>query len=159
MCLRVPLPEVGSHLRSTANRMMSRRPSQNCGTDRPSRLSTTVVRSGDAVRLERRQNTERNRQGDGERHARADEIKRHRQPFKHDLGDRPMLPQALAEIEAGDIGEEIEKIGVERTIESEAAGRTGHVETAELSIGRIAATGSPITRVTTKTTIVTPSTT
>src|SRR5258708_7051648 len=43
--LTSPLPEVGSHRKSTANSRMRSRPNQNCGTDRPMRLSTTVMRS------------------------------------------------------------------------------------------------------------------
>ncbi len=76
----------------------------------------------DAAGLERSEDAERDRQSDRKRHAHHDEIERHRQLLEHDLRDRPMLPQALAEIQPRDIAEKIEELDVERAIKPELLG-------------------------------------
>src|SRR6202048_1749438 len=53
---------------------------------------------GNAARLECRHNAQRDRQYYRERHGGADEIKRDRTLFEHDLRDRTMVPQALTPI-------------------------------------------------------------
>src|SRR6478672_9454401 len=78
---------------------------------------------GNAARLECRHNAQRDRQYDRERHGGADEVKRDRQLFEHDLRDRTMLPEALAQIQMCDIRQEIDELNVERTIQSELLGK------------------------------------
>jgi hypothetical protein len=91
---------VGSHPKVTLNRMMRRSPSQNCGTDSPTRLRDTMDRSrrlpGRRAAVIPRETPATNASPNPEKTRRnvAGEL------LEHDLHGGSALPERVAEVEA-----------------------------------------------------------